>query len=409
MTENGLSREAHVQDQRPEAETVPPSVVQRFDESIAGTLRRAVRLSLRSPRLALFALRAARSQRRMREIRAAHHDRGLHVPPFMILSVTNRCNLKCAGCYARASAAAEADRGGRPPAATEAGEAADRSGASARREMTAEQVGSVIGQAHDLGVGVVLVAGGEPLLRPELLSIGAEFPDMIFLLFTNGLLVTDSIVRRFRSSPNVVPVISIEGHAEPTDGRRGQGTFAAALRAMALLTRAGVFFGTSITLTTENYLEVTGRSFVESIRRSGCRHFIYVEYVPVEQGSERLALDEAARVLTAGRIETLRRSVRALFTAFPGGEEEFGGCLAAGRGFIHVSATGALEPCPFAPFSDSSLCDMTLEEGLRSPLLRAIREADGALRDTTGGCALFAHRDWVTALARDRAERAPLP
>ena len=87
-----------------------------------------------------------------------------------------------------------------------------------------------------------------------------------------------------------------------------------------------------------------------------------------------------------------------LFVAFPGDEEMYGGCLAAGRGFVHISPEGRLEPCPFSPFSDISLKDVSLREALRSPLLRTIRESDAHLRETRGGCALWEQRDWVGSL-----------
>ncbi len=45
----------------------------------------------------------------------------------------------------------------------------------------------------------------------------------------------------------------------------------------------------------------------------------------------------------------------------PGDEEKFGGCLAAGRGFLHIGSTGAVEACPFAPYSDLNVKDMPLK------------------------------------------------
>ncbi len=58
-----------------------------------------------------------------------------------------------------------------------------------------------------------------------------------------------------------------------------------------------------------------------------------------------------------------------VFVVFPGDEEQFGGCLAAGRGFVHVGPDGSLEPCPFAPYSDVSLKTTPLREALGSKLL----------------------------------------
>jgi MoaA/NifB/PqqE/SkfB family radical SAM enzyme len=88
----------------------------------------------------------------------------------------------------------------------------------------------------------------------------------------------------------------------------------------------------------------------------------------------------------------------ALFISFPGDEEDVGGCLAAGRGFLHISARGDVEPCPFTPWSDTSLKVTSLRKALDSPLLTAIREHHEEFQETTGGCALWNRRDWVQSL-----------
>jgi len=87
----------------------------------------------------------------------------------------------------------------------------------------------------------------------------------------------------------------------------------------------------------------------------------------------------------------------ALFISVPGDEKEFGGCLSAGRGFIHISAEGDVEPCPFAPYSDVNLHNKSLQEALQSPLLKAIRESDEQ-PETSGGCALSAKKEWLQSL-----------
>jgi len=83
------------------------------------------------------------------------------------------------------------------------------------------------------------------------------------------------------------------------------------------------------------------------------------------------------------------------------GTEEMGGCLASGRGFVHISAEGNLEPCPFAPYSDTSLKDLTLKDALSSEFLRKIRENHQNLKETKGGCALWENRQWVASLLKE--------
>ena len=97
-------------------------------------------------------------------------------------------------------------------------------------------------------------------------------------------------------------------------------------------------------------------------------------------------------------MKSFRAQFPAIFVALPSDEEEFGGCLSAGRGFIHVSAEGDLEPCPFAPYSDTNLKDTPLKEALQSEFLRAIRQNHDKLNETEGGCALWVKREWVQSL-----------
>lgn len=115
----------------------------------------------------------------------------------------------------------------------------------------------------------------------------------------------------------------------------------------------------------------------------------------MQDGTEPLVLSAGQRAALMQAVARLRERLPGIFIAFPGDEEEMGGCLAAGRGFIHISARGDVEPCPFAPYSDASLLRMTIREALASPLLRAIRENSDGLHDVSGGCALWNHREWV--------------
>jgi MoaA/NifB/PqqE/SkfB family radical SAM enzyme len=90
-----------------------------------------------------------------------------------------------------------------------------------------------------------------------------------------------------------------------------------------------------------------------------------------------------------------RQKYPALFVAVPGDEATFGGCLAGGRGFVHISADGDLEACPFAPYSDTNLREMSLREGLRSELLATIRENAARIKRERGGCALWGMREEI--------------
>ena len=244
-----------------------------------------------------------------------------------------------------------------------------------------------------------LLAGGEPMLRRGVLEAAAEIPDVLFPVFTNGTLVDDEAVQMLHKSRNLVPIISLEGDEKRTDARRGDGVFALLTQAMTKLKDKGILFGVSITVTKENLNVVTDPDYIKSLQDSGCQVVIFVEYVAVSQTPGESEPDSDDRVRLLSRQDALRSQFDTMiFVAFPGDEEAFGGCLAAGRGFIHINPTGGAEPCPFSPFSDTSLKTCSLKEALGSPLFEKLHLGGYLKGDHLGGCVLHGKEEAVKAL-----------
>ena len=89
-----------------------------------------------------------------------------------------------------------------------------------------------------------------------------------------------------------------------------------------------------------------------------------------------------------------------MLIAFPGDEKRSGGCLAAGRGFFHINPRGGVEPCPFSPYSDTNLKDVSLREAMDSPLFAGLGQ--GILdSEHRGGCVLFEHEEEVRKLMEE--------
>lgn len=307
------------------------------------------------------------------KIRQENLSKSLTVPPLMILSVTNDCNLKCQGCYANSQ---------------------DR---EKELEMTTKNLDRVIQEGIDLGVGIFLIAGGEPLMKEGLLDIISKHKKTIFLMFTNGLMISEIIKRQIKELKQLIPIFSLEGSQETTDLRRGSGVFKAVISKMEELDRDRILFGTSITLTRQNYNEVMNDHYIKNLEEKGCRVLFLIEYVPCN-GDKELCLKEGQKVELLNRIKRIKKDFSLLPVPLPGDESFFGGCLAAGRGFVHISSTGALEACPFAPYSDVTLKNTSLETALRSRLIAEIRENHHMLEESEGGCALFENPKWVSGL-----------
>lgn len=343
-------------------------------------LRDALKASWGDRRQTAFWLGFLWSQQSARFKRLQAEKRGEHVPPFLIASITSHCNLFCRGCYARANKAC-----GEKPL---------------QEQLSAQEWENIFREAKSMGVTFILLAGGEPLLRPDVLEAAAGVPNVLFPVFTNGTLLSGGNLELFSQNGNILPILSIEGDREKTDARRGEGTFALLEAAMDSLRQRNVFFGASVTVTNENLEAVTRDDFVKELHAKGCKLIIYVEYVPADGISAHLALSDGERELLAKNIAYLRRVwAPLLLLSFPGDERETGGCLAAGRGFVHINAHGGAEPCPFSPFSDTNVRDTGLRGALRSPLFQKLQDSGVLLAEHTGGCVLFAQEEQVKELA----------
>ncbi|MGI5849244.1 MAG: radical SAM/SPASM domain-containing protein [Christensenellales bacterium] len=294
----------------------------------------------------------------------------LSSPPVLIISVTNDCNLSCKGCYACSQHRDKSD------------------------EMDILEISRITDEAIALGVAVILIAGGEPLMKKGILDLPKEHPDTLFVLFTNGLLLGAA---EKDSAKNVVPIISIEGGRATTDKRRGEGMFDAVMAVMDRLDKRGRLFGASITLTSSNYDEIIKSDYLDKLESKGCRTVFLIEYVPF-QDDFSLCLTDAQKKDLRLSEDALVKKYNMLIVSLPGDEERYGGCLASGRGFVHISSTGSLEACPFAPYSDINVKNMPLKEALKSKLLRQIRNNHHLLKESRGGCALIENKGWIKTL-----------
>ena len=54
---------------------------------------------MKNPSQAYFFFKTIWWQRRASRIRQNWETKGIHVPPIMVYSITNKCNLQCKGCY----------------------------------------------------------------------------------------------------------------------------------------------------------------------------------------------------------------------------------------------------------------------------------------------------------------------
>lgn len=331
-----------------------------------------MKATIRNPKESIFMMQYLADSRKASRIRKEQEAEGNHIPPFLIASIATQCNLHCKGCFARANHNCH-------------DMAENVTGA-----LTTEEWERIFREAAELGIGFILLAGGEPFLRMDVLKAAAKYQSILFPVFTNGTMMTEEVIELLDKNRNLIPVLSIEGNEATTDERRGKGTYQRLIHSMNQLQAKGIVFAASITVTKKNRNETLAEDFVQELATKGCKGIIYVEYVPVDAATKDLALDDTDRMQMLGELNHLRKKRGDMvLIAFPGDERNSGGCLAAGRGFFHINAYGGAEPCPFSAYSDVNIKNLSIKEALRSPLFLRLRENGNLENEHIGGCVLF--------------------
>jgi heme d1 biosynthesis radical SAM protein NirJ len=151
--------------------------------------------------------------------------------PVVIWNLVRRCNLTCKHCY---SISADKDFPG---------------------ELSTDEVFRVMDDLKAARVPVLILSGGEPLLRPDIFAIARRAKEMGFYvgLSSNGTLVNAENVRAIAATGFDYVGISLDGIRETHDRfRRKAGAFDAALNGVRLCREAGAKVGIRFTLAQEN-------------------------------------------------------------------------------------------------------------------------------------------------------------
>lgn len=342
-------------------------------------LKDAFRASVKNPKEMLFLLKFSRCAKKATKIRQDHEKNGQNIPAFLIASITSSCNLHCTGCYSRANNACDDN--------------------VPLNQLSAEEWENIFTQAKELGISFIVLAGGEPMIREDVINKATKHPEILFPIFTNGTMLNDKYLKLLDENRNLIPILSIEGDEEITDSRRGKGVYNQLVNSMELMKKKNMAFGASLTFTKGNLSSLVSNEYIEKLHEFGCKVVFFIEYVPVTAETINLAPNDKERELLLENISRLREEYSdMLFLSFPGDEKDSGGCLAAGRGFFHINSHGDAEPCPASPYSDINVKNTSLLEALNSKLFKSLRDGGILMDDHEGGCVLFEHKEEVERL-----------
>ncbi len=313
-------------------------------------------------------------------------------PPALRLvawETTRRCNLSCLHC--RAGAIDQHYPG----------------------ELSTAQGEALLTDLRTLGQPVIIMTGGEPLLRPDIFHLARFGADLglRMVMAVNGTLLTPSIAAQLKEAGIQRLSISIDGpDAASHDAFRGQaGAFDGALAGMAAARQAGLEFQINTTVTRTNL------PWVEAIQelaqaQGAVAHHIFL-LVPTGRGralsAEIITAAEYEDVLTWFAQRKYQMPMEMKATCAPhfyriireqahqrgekvtpqthGLDAMTRGCL-GGIGFAFVSHLGQVQPCGYLELSAGDVTEQPFSQIWReSPLFLRLRDYD-QLKGKCGRC-----------------------
>ena len=155
--------------------------------------------------------------------------------PVVVWNMTQRCNLKCVHCYAKALPEDGGD------------------------DISTEQAKGIIDDLSAYGAPVMLFSGGEPLVRRDLPELAkyAVGKGMRAVISTNGTLITKEKAKELKEVGLSYVGISLDGMEEVHDHFRAvPGSFKKALEGIANCQAEGLKVGLRFTLNKRNQGEV---------------------------------------------------------------------------------------------------------------------------------------------------------
>ncbi|MCK9159380.1 MAG: radical SAM protein [Bacteroidaceae bacterium] len=283
---------------------------------------------------------------------------GVKPPSFLVISPTQRCNLKCTNCYAC-------------------------SDAQTTPHLSYDVFDKIVGDFRKNANGrFVVISGGEPTMYHDgdktLLDIFEKYQDVFFMFYTNGTLIDQKMADRLEKTGNAVPAISVEGYEKETDERRGKGVFKRILRSFEILRNTGVPYIISVTTTTLNTELLLSDDFYKFyFDEQGVSFMWQFQLMPIGRGKSAFEMVPPP----ADRLKLYRKWEQMLKNNYPVADfwnsgVLVNGCVAYGRngGYVYIDWNGDIMPCVFVPYTIDNVNKLYAEgkslcTALKSPLM----------------------------------------
>jgi len=280
-------------------------------------------------------------------------------PQVVSWNLTQGCNLRCPHCYLAA-------------------------GESAPYELSTEEALKLIDQLAEAGTQLLILTGGEPLLRRDLFELSAHAAErgLMVVLGTNGTLIDERIAQRLKECGVRGVGISLDSlDPQKHDAFRGlPGAWERAVRAIEICVAQGLEVAVQASVLPMNCAEIL--EMIEFAYEKGARAFNAYFLVCTGRGEKMTditpqqyeallhqLIEAQARYLKLGLLirakcaphvkrlayERLREG------AFGAGALAGSGCP-AGTSYLRITPQGEVTPCPYLPFVVGNIRHKPLSE-----------------------------------------------
>jgi len=298
------------------------------------------------------------------------------VPLVISWNMTLKCNLKCSHCYINAK------------------------DTKMPEELSTDAAKMLIHQITEVSRPLLILSGGEPLLRDdiyEIIKYGAD-RGLKMGMGSNGLLISDEVAKKLKEAGMWTVAISLDSSIpQRHDEFRGvKGCWEKAINAIKSLKRTGIQVQVNCTVTPQNYDEVEDiMALAESLEVDNFHLFFLV---PTGRGTN--IVDIKPEMYEKMIQDTLTKTKKFKLNIKPSCAPQFmriaknqgvdmsrwvRGCM-AGLYYCRIYPSGEVTPCPYMPISLGNIREKSFKEiWFTSDVFKALRDFD-QLKGKCGQC-----------------------
>ncbi|HJW65364.1 MAG TPA: radical SAM protein [Candidatus Bathyarchaeia archaeon] len=298
------------------------------------------------------------------------------IPLVVSWNVTRKCNLACSHCYI--NAAKDELQG----------------------ELNTEEAKRLIDQISYVSRPLLILSGGEPLLRADiydLIQYGAD-KGLRMGLGSNGSLINQEVAKNLKAAGVKTVSISLDSrNPEKHDEFRGvKGSWQKAVEAITALRQNGVLVQVNTTVTQQNHNEID--EIMSLAEELGVENFHLFFLVPTGRGTK---ITDISPAMYEGMIKsTFAKTGKHRLNVRPSCAPQFmriaknmgldmrqwiRGCI-AGLYYCRIYPNGDITPCPYLPVKLGNVREKTFGEiWFGSEVFRNLRDFD-TLKGKCGAC-----------------------